>query len=69
MKKVNSKHIDTIHYEPNTKVLEIGFHSGAAYQYHGVDQKLYDAFENADSHGKFFHKHINGKHMSRKKNG
>jgi hypothetical protein len=61
MKKVESSNVDTIHYEPNAKRLEVTFKNGRTYHYQGVSQQEYDALENADSIGKHLHKHIKGR--------
>lgn len=47
-------------YFPNINRLYIAFsRGGQTYSYSNVSQELYEEFEAADSHGKFFHKHIN----------
>ncbi len=66
MKKLISTHIDLIHYDPNTKILEITFNQGKKYHYHNVEQHSYDALEKAESHGKHFDKHIKGKYTTKK---
>ncbi len=67
MKKVTSSTIDSIHYDPDTKLLEIQFKSGGTYHYSDVSQEAYDALDNAESVGKHFHSHIRGKHAHTKK--
>lgn len=67
MKKVVSKNINTIHYDPKTKILEVTFNEGSTYHYHGINPTDYLAFENAKSHGKHFNKHIKDKYTSKKK--
>lgn len=67
MKKVVSKNINTIHYEPKSKILEVSFNDGTTYHYNNVSQESYNAFENAKSHGKHFIKHIKDKHVGKKK--
>lgn len=68
MKKVKSSNISYIHYEPKTKVLEVGFHQGGkVYHYHEVSEKAYKAFEDAESHGKHFIKHIKDVYVGRPK--
>lgn len=66
MKKLNSSHIDMIHYEPSTKTLHVIFHNGQQYHYHGVPEHEYKSFENAHSHGKHFIMHIKNKYAHRK---
>lgn len=67
MKKVISKNINTIHYDPKTKVLEITFHEGSTYNYHGISPEAYTSFENAKSHGKHFNTFIKDKFLGVKK--
>lgn len=67
MKKVASKNINTIHYDPKSKVLEITFHEGSTYHYHDISEAAYKSFENAKSHGKHFNTHIKDKYKSNKK--
>jgi len=55
-------------YFPMNHRLYIAFSRGHTYSYANIDPELYVEFENADSHGSFFHKKINNnsKHPSRK---
>ena len=66
MKKVVSKNINTIHYTPDSKVLEVTFNDGTKYHYHGVSQDAYSALEKAKSHGKHFIDNIKGKFPTKK---
>ena len=66
MKKVISKNINTIHYIPTSKVLEVAFHDGTKYHYHGVDEIAYNLFSNAISPGKHFIDKIKGKYVTKK---
>ncbi len=68
MKTVKSKNIKHMHYNPETKVLEITFHSNnATYHYHDVPNHVYIGFENAKSHGEHFAQHIKTKFHGRRK--
>jgi len=67
MKKVVSSHINSIHYDPETKVLEVTFNGGSTYHYNNVNESDYNAFEQAKSHGKHFDKHIKNKYITIKK--
>lgn len=58
MVKVKSSNIDCIHYDADSKTLEVTFHSGKTYSYLNVSAKDYDALEKAESCGSFFSKHI-----------
>jgi hypothetical protein len=66
MKKVVSKNINTIHYDSNSKVLEVSFNDGTKYHYQGVPEASYKEFENAKSHGKHFIDNIKGKFVTKK---
>jgi hypothetical protein len=62
MKKVDSSHIDYIHYEPLTKTCSVRFKNGEHYHYRNMTQEAYDAFDKAKSHGKHLKEHIVGKY-------
>lgn len=66
MFKCKSSNIEHIDYNPDTNTLEVKFKNGGIYHYSNVDQKTYDAFEKAESHGKHFAKAINGKFQHKK---
>lgn len=53
---VNSSDIRSVGYENNT--LEIEFHSGGVYQYHGVPRARFVGLVSATSCGKYFHAYI-----------
>ena len=55
---VSSSNIATVGYDQKSSTLEIAFHSGGVYQYHGVPQDIYTGFIGAASHGSYFHDHI-----------
>ena len=46
--------------------LYIGFSRGNMYSYENIDPELYQDFEEAESHGKFFHARINNRFPYRK---
>lgn len=48
-------------YFPKIKRLYISFSRGSTYSYSNISNELYEEFENAESHGKFFHQKINKK--------
>jgi len=50
MKKVKSSNLEHIRYMPESNTLEVKFINGGIYHYSNVDQKTYDAFEEAKSH-------------------
>lgn len=45
-------------YFPNAHRLYIAFSRGDTYSYGNINPELYEEFENADSHGKFFHSRL-----------
>jgi hypothetical protein len=46
-------------YFPESQRLYIAFSRGHTYSYGNVSSELYEEFESAESHGKFFHQKIN----------
>jgi len=63
---VESSIIETVKYEPSTKVLTIEFDTGSVYDYADVPAKAYDDLLKADSKGKFFHAEIKDKYKDTK---
>lgn len=55
---VESSHIASIGYDPDTETLEIEFHKGGTYQYSNFPENLWVEFENSESKGKYFHRNI-----------
>ena len=45
-------------YFADSQLLYITFSRGNTYSYEHVEEDLYERFEEAESHGKFFHKNI-----------
>ena len=48
-------------YFPDIQRLYIAFSRGHTYSYGSITPEFYQEFEDAESHGKFFHQHINNK--------
>ena len=48
-------------YFPDNQRLYIAFSRGNTYSYGNINIDFYQEFEDAESHGKFFHKNINKK--------
>lgn len=48
-------------YFPKAQRLYIAFSRGQTYSYGNISPEFYQEFEDAESHGKFFHKNINKK--------
>ena len=55
---VDSSNLASVGYDPKLKVLEVEFHSGAVYQYFGVELKIYDQLMYAHSKGQYFNRNI-----------
>ena len=53
-----SENILSTTYFPHSHRLYIVFSRGDMYRYENIPPEFYQDFEDADSHGKFFHKHI-----------
>jgi hypothetical protein len=53
-KSVTSSAIAEVGYDPETKVLEVGFPSKAVWRYADVPQEVFDKFMRAESLGRFF---------------
>lgn len=64
---LNSSNIDSISYDPISKLLTVGFKKGQKYQYENVDPQKYVDFVKSTSKGEFLHKHIIPKHTIWKK--
>lgn len=58
---VTSNAFRSVSYDPQQMRLEVEFHNGRRYAYHGVPHGTHWNFVNADSVGDFFHKQIKGK--------
>lgn len=54
--------IREIHYDPETKSLEVHFVSGLIYVYHDVPQPIYAAFLSFREKGVYFNRHIKDKY-------
>jgi len=55
---VTSSDLSQVGYDPNTKQLEVVFHSGGAYLYSGVSPAEYQNLIHAGSVGRYFHAYI-----------
>jgi hypothetical protein len=66
MKKVNSSHLNFVHYDPSTKTCMVQFKNGDTYHYQGMSQEAYNAFLNAKSPGQHLRNNIIGKYTQRK---
>ncbi len=58
---VTSDNLHSVGYDPATLTLEIQFRkTGDVYQYFDVPEHIHRGLMDADSHGKYFHRHIRG---------
>lgn len=65
MKEVKSSNISHIGWKDGT--LSVRFKSGdKVYDYAGVTEAEWKAFENAESHGSHFHNHIKGRDFTKR---
>jgi hypothetical protein len=55
---VRSSSIQSVGYDPETRSLEVQFHSGGVYQYSGVPEAAYQTFVQAASTGSYSNEHI-----------
>jgi hypothetical protein len=55
---VSSSALRSVGYDPEQRVLEIEFTSGAVYQYFDVPPEVYRGLMAAESHGRYFHQHV-----------
>jgi hypothetical protein len=53
---VSSTAINSIAFEPTTRVMTVNFVDGTEYQYFNVDQAIYDHMVGAGSVGKYFNR-------------
>ena len=58
MPHVQSEAVAAIEYDAPSRTLFVRFTSGEWYGYSDVPQQVHDAFEAADSKGRFFQDHI-----------
>jgi hypothetical protein len=68
-KLFESKIIKTATYDPYMNVLSITFNNGIQYDYIDVSRDIFNEMCEAESAGKYFHKHIKNKFEFLKKGG
>ena len=61
-KPVKSSNIESIGYDPTSKVLEVKFSGGRVYAYHDVPYDVHFKLMSAESKGKFVHAVIKKNH-------
>ena len=57
-KIVESSNLASIGYDSSTGTLEIEFKNGAIWQYYDFPEHMWNEFEYAESHGKYFNANI-----------
>jgi hypothetical protein len=55
---VSSSLVESIGYDPDEQILEVGLENGRVYQYREVPESTYQSFLAADSLGRYFNRHI-----------
>lgn len=60
--RVESTNLAALAYDAAGQVLEVEFRSGAVYRYFDVPSASYREFMTAPSKGRYFARHIRGKH-------
>lgn len=56
---VTSSNLESVGYDPETRLLAVKFkRGGAVYHYEDVDPHHFDAIQQAESAGKYFHEHL-----------
>ncbi len=55
---VNSSHLQSVGYEPETKMMEIEFNDRGVYRFFGVPSEIYKSLLSAPSKGTYFSAHI-----------
>ena len=65
MKIEGSSTVANIDYDPETRNMDVTFHSGQTYTLPGVSAEQHEDFLAADSKGKHFHRHFKGKFGSK----
>jgi len=63
MQELNSSHLHFVHYEPETKKLQIAFRKGeTVYEYSDVPGDVYQGLIEADSASEYFRRMIKGQY-------
>ncbi|HXK61902.1 MAG TPA: KTSC domain-containing protein [Acidobacteriota bacterium] len=62
---VCSSNIRYIGYDPESKILELEFHSGSIYQYYEAPENIYQSIMRSASKGSYFHNYTKSRHSYR----
>jgi len=57
---VSSSNLVSVGYDESNQVLEIEFNGGRVYRYFDVPNQIHQELMDASSHGKYFHRNIEG---------
>ena len=63
-RSVSSSSVASVGYDPETRTMEIEFHSGSVYEYQEVPPEVFQALMEAPSKGRFFANEIRGQYPS-----
>jgi len=63
---VTSSDLVWVEYDAPSRVLRIGFHNDAEYEYYDVSQDIYGSLMKAPSQGKYLHQYIEGRFQYRR---
>jgi len=66
LKPLQSSALSGHHYDPESKVLHLGFTSGHVHRYLGVQGHVAQGLEEAKSAGSYFHQRIRGRYAEEK---
>lgn len=61
-----SRNIASSSYDPEKRILAVVFHSGAEYHYHDVTTDTAEAFNQAESQGRYVHQFLGPNHTYRR---
>jgi len=57
---VSSSLVESVGYDPDERFLEVELQDGKVYQYVDVPEETYRGLMDADSHGRYFNRHVRG---------
>ncbi|UFX49454.1 KTSC domain-containing protein (plasmid) [Bradyrhizobium sp. 41S5] len=57
---MTSSNIAEVGYDPNSRILEVQFKTGAVYQYFDISQQVYDELMRASSIGGYVNSNVKG---------
>ncbi len=60
LERVESEMLEAVGYDANRRILEVIFNTGDRYRYKEVPAFEYDGLMNAESIGRYMHRHIIG---------